>query len=151
MKIQSDSKIEKVANGCGNNAYVAFYVDDSLYGIDVMKVMEIIRMTEIKPVDGVPDYIKGVIDLRGTSVPVVDLRVRFNSENKSGTPGALIVIADVNGKPVGMVADSVLDIVRTVSEEEDDYCEDEMERKILGAIREDDKKLILIDDSELIM
>lgn len=150
MKMQSYSKRDKETAECGNNAYVAFYVDESLYGIDVMKVMEIIRMQEIKPVSGVPEYIKGVIDLRGTSVPVVDLRVRFNSDNKSSAPGSLIVIADVNGKPVGMAADSVLDVIRTGSEE-DDYCEDEMERKILRAIREDDKKLILIEDSELIM
>jgi len=91
--------------------YVTFMIANESYGVPVLKVQEIIGMTEIVPVPDSLDFIKGVINLRGSVVPVVDMRKRFHMEEREYDMFTVIIIVEVKDLPVGMIVDSVSDVV----------------------------------------
>src|SRR5208337_3480488 len=82
--------------------YVTFVIADENYGVPVLKVQEIIGMTPIVPVPNSEDFIKGVINLRGSVVPVVDMRKRFRLEEREYDMFTVIIIVEVKGLLVGM-------------------------------------------------
>jgi purine-binding chemotaxis protein CheW len=96
--------------------YFTFTLQRESYGIDVLKVREIIRHTTVTAVPQVPAYIRGVINLRGKIIPVMDLRLRFDLPNVSGLDQTCIVVVEVTlpgGKaaPMGLVVDGVEEVV----------------------------------------
>ena len=95
--------------------YLFFKLHHESYGIEVIKVREIIRLTTITAVPQVPDYIKGVINLRGKIIPVLDLRLRFGFGNAKDTEQTCIIVAQVklaDGKhtQMGLVVDGVEEV-----------------------------------------
>lgn len=102
---------------------VSFKIADELYGIDIMDVVEIIKMTEITPIPNSPSFIDGVINLRGEIIPVVDLKKRFNfkiekrelSEEELMLQGIIIIF--VNDIKLGILIDQPHKVL-TVSKEE---------------------------------
>ncbi len=91
---------------------VCFKVDNEEYAINIMKVQEIIRINEITAVPKTKDYMKGIINLRGTVVPVVDMRSRFNLTKLEQIEQARIVVANIEGKTTGLIVDSVTEVLR---------------------------------------
>jgi purine-binding chemotaxis protein CheW len=95
--------------------YLTFALHGEFYGIDVLKVREIIRLTEITAVPQMPAYVRGVINLRGKIIPVMDLRVRFGFPNAETTDQTCIVVVQVrlpDGKAtqMGLVVDGVEEV-----------------------------------------
>ena len=96
--------------------YLTFTLHGESYGIDVLKVREIIRHITITAVPQMPDYIRGVINLRGKIIPVMDLRLRFEFPNVTNTDQTCIVVVQMklpDGKatPMGMVVDGVEEVI----------------------------------------
>ena len=91
--------------------FVTFVIANENYGVPVLKVQEIIGMTEIVHVPNCPDFMKGVINLRGSVVPVIDMRNRFNMEGRNYDMFTVIIIVEVKDILVGMIVDSVSDVV----------------------------------------
>lgn len=91
---------------------VCFKVDNEEYAINIMKVQEIIRINEITAVPKTKEYMKGIINLRGTVVPVVDMRSRFNLQKLVNLEQARIVVAHIEGKTTGLIVDSVTEVLR---------------------------------------
>ncbi|MDT8272277.1 MAG: chemotaxis protein CheW [Desulfomonilia bacterium] len=91
--------------------YVTFQLGDETYGISILKLNEIIANQKCTGIPHVPDYIKGVINLRGTVVPVIDLRERFGMGAKNDDQGTVIIILDVAGRTMGLIVDAVSDVV----------------------------------------
>jgi purine-binding chemotaxis protein CheW len=96
--------------------YLTFTLDCESYGIDVLKIREIIRVTNITTVPQMPAYIRGVINLRGKIIPVMDLRLRFGFEGAKSTEQTCIVVVQVklpDGKAtqMGLVVDGVEEVV----------------------------------------
>jgi purine-binding chemotaxis protein CheW len=96
--------------------YLTFTLQGESYGIDVLNVREIIRHITITPVPQMPDYIRGVINLRGKIIPVMDLRRRFDFSNVTNTDQTCIVVVQVklpDGKstPMGLVVDGVEEVL----------------------------------------
>ena len=96
--------------------YLTFTLNKESYGIEVLKVREIIRHLNITAVPQMPDYIRGVINLRGKIIPVMDLRLRFGFPNVINTDQTCIVVVQVtlpDGKatPMGMVVDGVEEVI----------------------------------------
>ncbi|MBN2158587.1 MAG: purine-binding chemotaxis protein CheW [Spirochaetes bacterium] len=91
--------------------FVTFVISNENYGVPVLKVQEIIGMTEIVHVPNCPDFMKGVINLRGSVVPVIDMRKRFNMEERQYDMFTVIIIVEVRDMLVGMIVDSVSDVV----------------------------------------
>ena len=91
--------------------YVTFSIGDETYGVAVGRVQSINEMTEITHVPKAMAFIKGVINLRGAVVPVIDMRRKFNLPPREYDSFTVILIVEVKGKLIGMIADSVSDVV----------------------------------------
>jgi purine-binding chemotaxis protein CheW len=104
-KDADDPKSEEV------NQYVTFFVGDETYGVSVMKVQSINEMIEITHVPKARAFIKGVINLRGSVIPVIDMRKKFSLPPKDYDSFTVILIVEVNERLVGMIVDSVSDVI----------------------------------------
>lgn len=90
---------------------ISFAIGDDQYGVDIMAVREIKGWTEITHLPKQPDYVRGVLNLRGVIVPIVDLRCRFGQGLTEATPLHIVIIVQIATRQVGLLADRVLDIV----------------------------------------
>jgi purine-binding chemotaxis protein CheW len=90
---------------------ISFAIDDDQYGVDIMAVREIKGWSEITHLPKQPDYVRGVLNLRGVMVPIIDLRCRFGQGLTEATPMHIVIIVQVEDMQVGLLADRVLDIV----------------------------------------
>jgi purine-binding chemotaxis protein CheW len=90
---------------------ISFAIGDDQYGVDIMAVREIKGWTEITHLPKQPDYVRGVLNLRGVIVPIIDLRCRFGQGFTEATPLHIVIIVQIGTKPIGLLADRVLDIV----------------------------------------
>lgn len=95
---------------------VTFNLGAEEFGVDIMKVQEIIRIPPITRVPKAPAYVEGVINLRGNVIPVVDLRVRFGMPSIEETDSSRIVVLQVDQKEFGIRVDGVTEVVRLDSE-----------------------------------
>lgn len=91
---------------------VVFNLCDQVYGINIDSVLEIIRMESITKVPGTPDFIEGVINLRGRVIPVMDLCMRFEMPPSKITDSTRVIIVEAGGVTVGMIVDSVSEVLR---------------------------------------
>ena len=91
--------------------YLTFNLAPEQYGLEILKVREIIGMTDITPVPCVPEHLKGVINLRGRVIPVVDLRRRFGMPPADRTRETCIIVVTLDGRDMGVVVDSVSEVV----------------------------------------
>src|SRR5262245_60163051 len=91
--------------------FISFSIGADRYGVDIMAVREIRGWTDVARLPEQPDYMRGVLDLRGTMVPIVDLRCRFGQGVTATTPPHVVIVVQIGKKLVGMLADHVLDIV----------------------------------------
>jgi len=93
------------------NQFLTFKVADEEYGVDVLKVQEIIRYREPTKMPNAPDIVKGVINFRGEVIPMVDLRKKFNLELKEYDDFTVVIILEVKSKIVGIIVDMVSDML----------------------------------------
>lgn len=91
--------------------FVTFAIGDDQYGIDIMVVREIKGWTEITHLPNQPDYVRGVLNLRGVIVPIIDLRSRFGQGLTEAKFAHVVIIVRIGSRLVGLLADRVLDIV----------------------------------------
>ena len=91
---------------------VVFDLAEEGYGVDISSVREIIRMQEITRVPRAPEFVEGVINLRGKVIPVVDLRKRFGFPDSDATKDTRIVVVDIAGQDIGVVVDAVTEVLR---------------------------------------
>jgi len=128
--------------------WVTYQLEDETYGINVMQVQEVLRITEIAPVPGAPDYVLGIINLRGNVVTVIDTRKRFALMPKESDDLSRIIIVEVNGNVIGMLVDSVAEVVYLHQSEIDTaptVNSDDSSRFIQGVCSRDEQLLILVD------
>ncbi|MET0446710.1 MAG: chemotaxis protein CheW [Pseudorhodoplanes sp.] len=90
---------------------ISFAIDDDQYGVDIMAVREIKGWSEITHLPRQPESVRGVLNLRGAIVPIIDLRCRFGQGLTEATPLHVVIIVQVGTRMVGLLADRVLDIV----------------------------------------
>ena len=91
--------------------FISFAIGDDQYGVDIMAVREIKGWSEITHLPKQPEYVRGVLNLRGAIVPIVDLRCRFGQGLTETTPLHIVIIVQIGGRQVGLIGDRVLDIV----------------------------------------
>ena len=94
-----------------DNKYLTFKISDETYGVDIGDITEIIELQKITGIPDMPDHVKGVINLRGKVIPVIDLRLRFHLEDWKYDDRTCIVIAKVNETSVGFIVDRVLEVL----------------------------------------
>ncbi|VAX03377.1 Positive regulator of CheA protein activity (CheW) [hydrothermal vent metagenome] len=133
--------------------WVTFRLEKEKYGINVMQVQEVLRVSEIAPVPGAPDYVLGIINLRGNVVTVIDTRKRFGLIPKEMDDSTRIVIIESDDQVVGILVDSVAEVVDLrVSEMEaaPNVGTEESAKFIQGVASHDDELLILVDLNRLL-
>lgn len=91
---------------------VAFRVGEEVFGLEIGNVREVIEYREVTPVPRAPEFVAGIISLRGAILPVVDLRKRIGMEPTEPGPETVILVLEVDGRRVGLVADRILDILK---------------------------------------
>ncbi|MGM0429456.1 MAG: chemotaxis protein CheW [Pseudomonadota bacterium] len=128
--------------------WVTFQLDQETYGINVMQVQEVLRYSEIAPVPGAPNYVLGIINLRGNVVTVIDTRLRFGLPPTEVTDNSRIVIIESEQQVIGILVDSVAEVVYLKTSEIDsapNVGTDESARFIQGVSNRDGELLILVD------
>ena len=115
MSAQSPTKDTGAADdghaGDALHQFISFAIGDDQYGVDIMAVRGVKGWSQINPLPGQPDYMRGVLNLRGAMVPIVDLRCRFGQGMTEATPLHVVIVTQISGRPIGLLADQVLDIV----------------------------------------
>lgn len=127
---------------------VTFMLDDILYGIDILKIHGILRMPEITRLPNTPSYIKGVINLRGNVIPVVDARDKFGFPKGEITDLTRIIVIEDGEKQVGLLVDNVYQVIRipkTSIDTPSDLIEGVSEEFLRGVGRLDDRLIIVLN------
>jgi purine-binding chemotaxis protein CheW len=148
LETQGVGNSVSVSAARGTMQLVSFSLAKELYGIEITKVREIILITEITRIPETPDFLKGLINLRSTVIPVIDLRVRFGLPEADLTDDSRIMVLQASGKTIGIVVDAVSEVLRvnrdeiappppTVAGLGRDY--------LSGLVRLDNRLLILLD------
>ncbi|MDP6545686.1 MAG: chemotaxis protein CheW [Phycisphaerae bacterium] len=133
--------------------YLTFALAEEEYGLEILKVREIISMSEITSVPKTPEFVKGVINLRGKVIPVIDLRLKFAMEEVPYTDETCIIVVDVSGIEMGIIVDhvsEVLDIVGGDIEDAPEFGASVDIDFILGMGKAEGRVTILLDISRVI-
>ena len=142
-------------SGAGATAseYLTFTLASETYGIDILKVQEIRGYDAVTRIANTPEFIKGVINLRGVIVPIVDLRIKFQVGEPSYHEFTVVIIVNVLGKVVGIVVDGVSDVVALAQEQikpAPEFGGAVDTRYLTGLGTLNDEMLILVDIEKLI-
>ena len=100
--------------------YLTFVLGSEQYGVEIVKVREILGVLPITPMPQAPHYVKGVINLRGKVIPVLDTRTKFGMPEKETTPETCIIVVDVGGTSVGLLVDTVKEVMDIREEQIED-------------------------------
>ncbi len=134
---------------------LVFKLASEEYVIDIMRVNEIIRPEKITAVRKAPEYVKGVIELRGTIVPIVDLRRRLELDPRQGEAEPYVIIVTVEGVVVGVEVDNVVEVVRVERSQikaSPDLTKQEGEAPFfLGICKQDTRLLMLLNIKRLVL
>jgi len=133
--------------------FLSFTLDGDDYGVDILRVQEIRGWEALRPLPDLPDYVKGVLDLRGTIVPIIDLRIRMNIKNVEYHPTTVIVVLTVMDEEggehlVGAVVDAVsdvLDIDNSEVKKAPSIAAKVKDRYIRGMVSRDRGMVVLLD------
>src|ERR1017187_3413949 len=105
MKVIDEKQVQ------ASQQFLTFLLDDQEYGLEIFKIREIRGYAPITPIPNVPPHVRGVMNLRGTILPVIDLRIRFHLPAVEHNKFTVIVIAAIGGKTVGLLVDAVCDVL----------------------------------------
>jgi len=138
-----------------NREFLTFTLGTESYGVDILKVKEIRGWEKLRELHDTPSFVKGVLDLRGSIVPIVDLRIRFRLESVDYNPTTVIIVLSVDDSDnmMGVVVDSVSDVLAVKQEEiksspslgskiNTDY--------VIGMVSKQDYMVMLLDSEKLL-
>ncbi|MCH7886792.1 MAG: chemotaxis protein CheW [Candidatus Marinimicrobia bacterium] len=132
---------------------VGFQLGNEEYGIDILKVQEINRVTEITKIPQSPDFVEGVINLRGNVIPIIDLRKRFHMPEREHDKQTRIVVGEIDGRTVGFIVDAVSEVIRLPAntvEPPPSIVSDEKSQYISGVGKLEDRLLMLLDIDKIL-
>ena len=127
---------------------VSFLIGNEEFGVDILFVQEINRMIQITKVPNSPDFVDGVINLRGRVIPVIDLRSKLGMEKKEHDKNTRIIVVEVAGKTVGFIVDAVNEVLRipkSITEAPPELVSGVNSEYIKAVGKLEDRLLILLD------
>lgn len=133
--------------------WVTFSLENETYGIDVMRVQEVLPMSEIAPVPGAPPYVLGIINLRGNVVTVIDTRMRFGLASAESGSASRIVVIETGDQVAGILVDSVAEVINVREDEVDtapNVGNEDSSKYIYGVVSRGEELLILVDVNKLL-
>lgn len=111
------SNVTKLAGEPSGQEFLVFTLGDEEYGIDILKVQEIRGYDQVTRIANTPDFIKGVTNLRGVIVPIVDLRVKFSQVDVEYNDNTVVIVLNFGQRVVGIVVDGVSDVLSLASDQ----------------------------------
>ena len=147
---------QKTTEGKATQQLVGFVIGEELFGVDILTVQEIIRDTTITPIPDAPDFLEGVINLRGSIIPVIDLRKRLKLvRSEDLDPDVWIIILTVEGRMTGFVVDQVTKVLNvpadSIKPPPDIVVAGLKSQYIQGVCKMDQRLLILLNFSRILM
>ena len=136
----------------GQQEFLSFTLGKEEYGIDILKVQEIRSYEQPTTIANAPAFIKGVVNLRGVIVPIVDMRIKFNLASAEYNDLTVVIVLNVAGRVVGMVVDAVSDVISLAAEQirpAPDFSSSFDVKYITGLGTVDERMLILVDIEKL--
>jgi purine-binding chemotaxis protein CheW len=127
---------------------VSFNIGEEEFGVDILRVQEINKMTKVTRVPNAPDFVEGIINLRGKVIPIIDLRTRLNMAKKEEDKDTRIVVVELGGDTIGFVVDAVSEVLRIsrdVTEPPPPIVAGVQSRFITAVAKLEDRLLILLD------
>ncbi len=150
--VSHDATASAAVAAQASNEYLTFTLGREEYGVEILKVQEIRSYEAVTHIANAPAFIKGVVNLRGIIVPIVDMRIKFNLGEAKYDQFTVVIILNVAGRIVGMVVDSVSDVI-TLSPEQmkpaPDFSSSFDTRYITGLGTVEERMLILVDIEKL--
>ncbi len=133
--------------------FLTFILGDEVYGIEILKVREIIKLMDITTVPRTPDYLKGVINLRGKVIPIVDLRLKFTMPEVEHTQETCIIVAEVNQTSIGIIVDSVSEVSNINSDEieEAPHLGQNIDTNFILGLGKTKERIVILLDIELVL
>jgi len=108
LEVEEDTQKDK---------FLTFFLGEEIYGIEIRFVTEIIGMQSVTEIPDLPEYVKGIINLRGKIIPVIDVRLRFKKASRDYNDRTCIVVVDIKGIIVGLIVDTVAEVL-TIGEQD---------------------------------
>jgi purine-binding chemotaxis protein CheW len=145
---QADARTSAIAFASEGSQYLTFTMADEEYGVEILKVQEIKGYSAITPIPNTPVYVKGVMNLRGTIIPVIDLRAKLAMAEGQYNQFTAIVVLTVGAKTMGLVVDAVSDVLKIPRAEiqaAPDFGAAVDARFINGMAKAGDKLVVLLD------
>jgi len=145
--------MRKAAPSVPQRQIVAFRLGDSEFGLDVFAAHEVLRVPSITAVPGSPSFVEGVIDVRGTLIPVVDLRRRFDVDGPAFDAETRIVLVSVIGDRIGLIVDRVTEVLRvpeTAVMPPPGYVQHRAASSLTAIVRVPDRLILLLDVERLL-
>ena len=127
---------------------VSFMIDKEEFGVNILFVQEINRFIQITKVPNAPEFVEGVINLRGRVIPVIDLRIKFHLKKKDRDKNTRIIVVEVSGKTVGFIVDSVKEVLRipsSITEAPPEIVSGVNSEYIMAVAKLDDRLITLVD------
>ncbi|QSA98690.1 chemotaxis protein CheW [Methylococcus sp. EFPC2] len=146
-------KSETAAGISGGRECLTFTLGDEEYGIDILTVQEIRGYDTVTRIANAPDFIKGVINLRGAIVPIVDMRIKFNLGNVVYNEFTVVIVLNLAGRVIGMVVDGVSDVITLTPEQIRPAPElgTALDTQYINGLGTVDERMIILMDIERLM
>jgi len=133
--------------------YVVFSINQQIFGIEILKIKEVLNYREITPLPQMKGFVRGIINLRGAVIPVFDLREKFNLSAKEYTRFHVIIVVEISGRLMGIIVDEILDVVYVLPEEfqATGNLPSNLRREYLkGVGKKQDQMIIILDMDRLL-
>ena len=133
--------------------FISFSIGEEEYGLELLRVKEVIRIREITWLPKAPSFVKGIINLRGDVIPIIDLRDKFGLESREQTAQTRVIVVEVEGRLMGMVVDSASQVVRIPADQIDPpppMLGGFSQEFITGVGKLDDKLIILLNTDAIL-
>ncbi|GAB4510843.1 MAG: chemotaxis protein CheW [Sulfuricaulis sp.] len=151
--MQTAHALEHIGMQSGEEQFLTFRLHGQDYGMSILKIQEIKGWDKVTPIPNSPAYVKGVLNLRGVIVPVIDLRLRFGLPEAERDIFTVIIVANVAGRLAGIVVDAVSDVINLGAEhlcDAPEYEGQENREFIKGLAQVDGKLLVLLDVDRMV-
>ena len=136
-----------------SNKYLTFLIDRQYYAFTIKDVIEIIEVQAVTPVPEFPAYVKGIINLRGRIIPIIDVRLRFHKEEAEYTERTCIIVVNITGIDIGFIVDTVDEVIDLEDENISGppmITSDRSTKYIIGVGKVENRIILLLDANKML-
>lgn len=150
---QFQALAQQIGMTVNGNQYLTFTLGEEEYGVDILRVQEIKGFSAATPIPNTPPHVKGVMNLRGTILPVVDLRVKFGLLSPTYDRFTVTIVVNVGGKVMGLVVDAVSDVLNipTADIQEAPDLGSQVDTRFIASIARAGEKIVIVLNLETVL